>query len=81
MAYVYILLSKNYRKTYVGSTNDLMRRLTELNSGKCNFTSKFKPWEIFHQEKYPSIKEARKREKYLKTCAGRKFISKLFIPR
>lgn len=58
-----------------------MRRIVEHNAGKCNFTKKFIPWEIFYEEQYPSIAEARKREKYLKTCAGRKFINKLFIPR
>jgi len=77
MALVYILLSKNFNKTYVGSTTDLNRRIKEHNAGNHKFTKRYVPWEIMHIEKYPALIEARKREKYLKSCAGRKFIKNL----
>jgi putative endonuclease len=78
MAFVYILLSNKGDKTYTGSTTDLVRRLNEHNCGKNFFTKRYMPWKIFYKEEYQSLSEARKREKYLKTCAGRKFIKKLF---
>jgi len=43
----YILRSKTHPdQTYVGSTNDLRKRLAEHNSGKSIRTNKFKPWEL-----------------------------------
>ena len=81
MVFVYILLSKKLRKTYTGSTPDLDRRLKEHNSGKNTFTRRHAPWELFYKEEYPTLVEARKREKYLKSCAGRNFIKKLFNER
>jgi len=78
MALVYILLSEIINKTYVGSTTDLDRRIKEHNSGKNFFTKRYIPWKVFYKEEYQDLSEARKREKYLKTCAGRKFIKKLF---
>ncbi|NLZ96675.1 MAG: GIY-YIG nuclease family protein, partial [Candidatus Magasanikbacteria bacterium] len=36
---VYVLLSIKYQKTYIGSTNNLARRLEEHNKGKERFTS------------------------------------------
>lgn len=78
MAFVYVLLSDRMNKTYTGSTTDLDRRLEEHNSGMNFSTKKYIPWKLFYKEEYQSLNEARKREQYLKTCAGRKFIKKLF---
>jgi putative endonuclease len=43
---VYVLYSKALNKFYVGYTYDLPRRIHEHNSGKGNFTSQGKPWEL-----------------------------------
>jgi putative endonuclease len=72
--YVYILKSKNYNKTYIGYTNNLERRLREHNSGKSVFTSKFVPWELAYKEEFDQEIEARKKEKYYKSAAGRRKI-------
>ncbi|HCH59088.1 MAG TPA: endonuclease [Candidatus Zambryskibacteria bacterium] len=80
MAYTYILLSKMRNKTYVGSTVDLKNRITEHNSGKSTFTKRYIPWQLVYSEEFDSIQEARKREKYFKTAAGRTFTKK-YIPR
>jgi putative endonuclease len=69
--YVYILKSKKTNKTYTGYTNNLERRLKEHNSGKSNFTSKYIPWELIYKEEFDKEIEARKKEKYYKTSAGR----------
>ena len=78
MCYVYILISTNYSKTYTGFTAyDPVKRLSEHNKGCNHYTSKFKPWQIIYQEQFNNQKEAKAREKYLKSHAGRKFVKKI----
>ncbi len=77
--YIYILKSLDYEKTYVGITNDLKRRLSEHNSGNSIYTGKFKPWKIVYAEEYSTIQEARRKEKYFKTSAGRKKLKKILM--
>ncbi|OGE89501.1 MAG: hypothetical protein A2760_02625 [Candidatus Doudnabacteria bacterium RIFCSPHIGHO2_01_FULL_50_67] len=81
MAYVYILKSINYRKTYTGSTPNLEKRLGEHNKGLCIYTKRYKPWKLVYHEKLESLHEARLREKYFKSAAGRRFIKKQNIIR
>ena len=73
MYFVYILYSKKFERNYVGLTSDLEQRLKSHNSGKVKSTKSYRPWEIVYSESYETIIEARKREKYLKTAAGRKW--------
>lgn len=81
MAYIYILKSVHHLKTYTGSTSNLERRLAEHNAGYGNFSKRYMPWKLVYSEQYDSLSEARAREKYLKSAAGRKFIKKINIPR
>ncbi len=82
MAFVYILKSSKYPKTYVGSTTDIERRLAEHNSGKNLFTSRYMPWRVIYKEVFVNLTDARKREKYFKSAAGRRFIVRnINIPR
>ena len=74
MYYTYILYSSKYLKTYVGITENVERRLEEHNSKKSNYTSKFVPWEVVHFETFDNREEARKREKYLKSSGGRRWM-------
>jgi putative endonuclease len=78
MYFVYVLKSINYKKSYVGHTDDLLRRITEHNNGQSKFTSKFKPWKIIYNEKFESEVDAIFREKYYKSHAGRKKLKELF---
>ena len=73
MYFVYILYSKKFERNYVGLTSDLEQRLKSHNSVKVKSTKSYRPWEIVYSESYETIIEARKREKYLKTAAGRKW--------
>jgi putative endonuclease len=76
---VYVLKSKVANKSYVGMSNDLERRLEEHNSGKNSYTSKYLPWEIVYSEDFAAQDEALKREKYLKSTSGRRFLKKVFF--
>ena len=75
---VYILKSLVAKKSYVGMTNNTERRLKEHNSGKHFYTKRHMPWEIIHKEQLSTLKEAKAREKYLKSTSGRRLLKKLF---
>lgn len=77
---MYILKSKKYPQTYVGITTNLSRRLKEHNSHSSRYTSKYKPWTCIYKEEFKSLSEARNREKYFKSSAGRKYIQHKIIP-
>ncbi|MDP3935286.1 MAG: GIY-YIG nuclease family protein [Candidatus Giovannonibacteria bacterium] len=68
-------LKKKYR--YVGITNNLERRFGQHNQSHNTITKPYAPFEIVLKEQYPDYKEARKREKFLKSGQGRKFLDSL----
>lgn len=67
-----------YEKTYIGITNNLERRLKEHNSGKSIFTRKYMPWKLVYNEELDDRLQARKREKYFKSSAGRRKVKLMF---
>jgi len=62
MYYVYILESKKDKKMYIGSTNDLKRRLQEHQNGKVQSTSYRRPLELVYFEAFRNETQARRRE-------------------
>ncbi len=72
--YVYVIRSEGHKSNYVGSTQDVEKRLLEHNAGKCRYTSGRRPWVLVYQESYLTRGEAMKREKYLKSGQGREFL-------
>lgn len=66
--FVYILGSdgKGGRRTYVGWTTDLNRRLDEHNSGKGARSTRGRKWSLLYAERYLNRGEAMSREWYLK---------------
>jgi len=66
MFYVYVLKSKKDGKCYIGSANDLKRRLEEHNSGKVVSTKNRRPLMLVYYEAFRSEKDARRREQTLK---------------
>lgn len=69
--YVYVLLSLKDNKFYIGSTNDLKRRLKEHQSEKNISTSKRLPLKLIYFEGHLSKKDAQRRERYFKTTKGK----------
>lgn len=72
--FVYVLWSEKFCRKYVGMTENTESRLKGHNSGKTISTKAFVPWEIVYKEVFVTRVEAREREKYFKTAAGRKFL-------
>ncbi len=67
MYYVYLLISETHlEEYYIGSTNDLRRRLVEHNLGDSPSTARYKPWKLVYYEAYLTEELARMREKRLK---------------
>ncbi len=71
---VYVIKSQSHNTRYIGSTDNALKRIKEHNLGKCRYTSGRKPWKLIYQEKYLNRSEAIKREKFLKSGQGRKWL-------
>ena len=78
MAYIYVLRSLKNSKRYVGSTDLLPKeRLQKHNYGSNQFTKRNGPFELIYEESYDNKTEARKRENFLKSGVGRKFLDEV----
>ena len=76
MFIVYVLKSSDGR-FYKGVTGNLSRRLIEHRAGLTRTTRNMRDIEVVYKEVYANFPEARKREVYLKSSAGRRFLKKL----
>lgn len=80
MFYAYVLESlARPGEFYRGSTDDLQRRVTEHNAGKCVHTSKFKPWKVKFYAAFETLALAQEFEKYLKSGSGHTFTTRHLI--
>ena len=79
MPYTYILFSEKLNKYYIGACVNLERRLYEHNIGHSKFTSIGMPWKVVYTEEYPTLAEAKKREKQIKDMKSRKYIDDLIL--
>jgi len=61
-------------KRYVGITKDLSRRLREHRSRKSKGSQIIGDFKLLHTEKFPDHGSARKRERFLKSGQGRKWL-------
>ena len=71
MYYGYILNSLKDNKLYTGYTTDLRKRFQEHNNGYVASTKPRRPFKLIFYEAYISKKDAKRREKYLKTDKGK----------
>ncbi|HCE42331.1 MAG TPA: excinuclease ABC subunit C [Lentisphaeria bacterium] len=73
MFYVYILLENN-GQLYTGFSADLKQRVKDHNAGKVESTRDRRPLRLVHYEAYVKESDARRREKYLKSTEGKRFL-------
>lgn len=77
MYYVYVLKSLKTGEFYKGLTNNIERRLREHFLGKSATTRSRLPLRLIHVEICQDRKEARDKEKFLKSGYGREIIKEL----
>ncbi len=73
---VYVLESLKDNKRYVGFTTNLKKRIKDHNAGNV-FSTKFRrPFKLIYAEICLNLEDAVRREGYLKTTGGRRFLAK-----
>ena len=75
--FTYILFSGKTDKYYIGSSQDIWKRLERHNAGATPSTKTGRPWELVHVEEFNSKTDALKREKHLKQMKSRVYIETL----
>lgn len=75
---IYWLINEHYNKTYVGYSNNIIKRIKEHKTGKVKTTRDFGKFRCFILEYTNSTEGARKKEKYWKSHTGRKKLQILF---
>lgn len=74
MFYTYILWSKKDNQMYTGSTNNLKVRFEAHQKGRVESTKDRRPMALIYYEACLHEKDARRREKVLKSFRGKMFI-------
>ena len=74
MYYVYVLQSEIDGNLYTGYTSNLKRRIKEHNKGNVDSTKYRSPLSLIYYESCLNQQDATKREKYLKTTYGRRYL-------
>src|SRR3989338_7938289 len=70
--YTYVLYSLKDKRFYIGFTNNLKNRLTLHAKGQVIATKNRLPVKLIHYEYFVNEKDAKAREKFLKSGYGRK---------
>lgn len=79
MFYVYVLYSNKDKKLYIGSTPDLKKRFEKHRTGYVRATKNRRPLKLIYYEAYLLRSDALRREKYLKSGAGRKELAEQLV--
>ncbi|MEO8167933.1 MAG: GIY-YIG nuclease family protein [bacterium] len=77
--YVYILKSQGRDFLYVGSTNNLKRRLIEHNDGRVQSTKAYRPLLLEACVAVKTELKARELQKYFKTGSGKAVLRKRIL--
>ena len=73
----YILYSAILNKYYIGSCQDITKRLEDHLNSRSKFTKVTKDWELKYYETFETRSEAMKRELQIKKMKSRKYIEGL----
>ena len=74
MYYTYVLQSNKDDNFYVGFTKDLKLRFEQHTKGQVDSTKNRRPLKLIYYEACLKQEDATKREKYLKTYNGKRFL-------
>ena len=76
MHYTYVLLSQQDKRMYTGSTKDLQTRVYEHAEGRVRSTAYRRPLRLIYYEACVSANDAFRRERFLKTGQGKRYLRK-----
>ena len=76
--FVYFLVSEKNNDLYVGSTEDVKKRVGLHNAGKVKSTKAYRPWRLLGFERYESRSEAVKRERFFKAHQQKEILKKKY---
>ena len=77
MAFVYILQSQKNGRYYIGSTNDVGKRIRRHLAGEVRSTKNLLPVKLVFSQEFPNLSLARKIEQKLKKYKRRDFLDKI----
>ena len=72
--HTYIIYSESRDTYYIGSSEDLDKRVLDHNSGRSKYTKSGKPWLLKYSEPFKTRSKAVKRELEIKKKKSRKYI-------
>jgi putative endonuclease len=76
MYYTYLLESTLDKSWYIGYSKDLKSRFVSHNKEENIATKNERPWKLIYYEAYLNRIDAKKREMFLKSGSGRKYLKK-----
>jgi putative endonuclease len=76
---VYILKNNLTGRHYIGSTNNLERRISEHNRGQNKSTRSIGVWQLIYLENFSSSTEAKNKERKIKSFKGGNAFKKLIM--
>ena len=76
MYFVYVLHSSGRDRFYIGSTSEPDTRFKAHNAGRVRSTKAYCPWRMLLLEEHADRLAAEKRERYLKSGWGRRWLEK-----
>jgi putative endonuclease len=81
MYYIYVIKSLKNNRRYTGFTQkDPNERLREHNNGTNSYTKQNRPFKLIYFETFTEECKARRREKFLKTGQGKRFLYTVIPP-
>ncbi|MBU6142128.1 GIY-YIG nuclease family protein [Patescibacteria group bacterium] len=78
MFYVYVLKSCANNDMYIGSTEDVEKRISLHNAGRVRSTKSYRPWVLLEVREAPSRSEAMKLERFLKTGQQKEMLKRKY---
>ena len=76
--FVYILKSQKNNDIYVGSTENLTKRIKLHNFGKVKSTKPYGPWTLLESKEFDSRSEAVRQEKFMKTGQQKEMLKRKY---
>ncbi|MGM0408933.1 MAG: GIY-YIG nuclease family protein [Bacteroidota bacterium] len=76
--FTYILFSEKLNRYYIGSSQNITKRLERHNAGATKSIKAGRTWKIVYFEEYNTKAEAMKRENYIKRMKSKTFVKSRF---